>query len=164
MDAPATFAVVNPSSEPASDILFRYYTDVVGRFHGRQASREEVRAAMLDEPSDDLVGETGLFAVAYLESEAVGCGGLRFVSDEVAELTRVFVDTRARGSGIGASIVEFLEGFAQQSHRTTIRLDTRSDLVEARLMYSRLGYRDVSAFNSDPYAQVWLAKQLGQGP
>ncbi|CAH0255721.1 GNAT family N-acetyltransferase [Rhodococcoides fascians] len=160
MPVPATFAVVHPSSEPALDILFRYYADVVGRFHGRQASDEETRRAMIDEPSDDLVGDSGLFVVAYLGSMLVGCGGARFVSDDIAELTRVFVDARARGNGVGASVVEFVEGSVRQSRRKTMRLDTRADLVEARGLYSKLGYREVPAFNTEPYAEVWLEKRL----
>ena len=160
MPVPATFAVVHPSSEPALDILYRYNVDIVGRFYGREASDEEVRRAMVDEPSDDLVGESGLLVVAYLGSELVGCAGARFVSDDVAELTRVFVDARARGNGVGASIVEFVEGAVLDSHRTTIRLDTRADLIEARRLYSRLGYVDVPAFNGEPYAEVWLEKHL----
>lgn len=156
----ATFAVVHPASEPASEILFRYYADVVGRFHGREASDDEVLRAMIDEPSDDLTGDSGLLVVAYVGADVVGCGGIRFVSDDTAELTRLFVDASARGSGMGASIVEFLEGFFQQSHRTKIRLDTRADLVEERRLYSKLGYREVPAFNAEPYAEVWLEKRL----
>ncbi|MCJ0892502.1 GNAT family N-acetyltransferase [Rhodococcus sp. ARC_M5] len=156
----ATFAVVHPASEPASEILFRYYVDVVGRFHGREASDDEVLRALIDEPSDDLTGDSGLLVVAYLGSELVGCGGIRFVSDDTAELTRLFVDASARGSGVGASIVEFLEGFVQQSHRTCIRLDTRADLVEARRLYAKLGYQEVPAFNNEPFAEVWFEKSL----
>ena len=115
---------------------------------------------MVDEPSDDLVGDSGLFVVAYLGSMLVGCGGARFVSDDIAELTRVFVDARARGNGVGASVVEFVEESVRQSRRKTMRLDTRADLVEARGLYSKLGYREVPAFNAEPYAEVWLEKRL----
>lgn len=115
---------------------------------------------MVDEPSDDLAGDSGVFVVAYLGVEVVGCGGLRFISDDIAELTRVFVDASVRGGGVGASMVEFLEGFVRESRRTRIRLDTREDLVEARRLYSRLGYVDVPAFNAEPYAEVWLEKLL----
>ncbi|MGV8875078.1 MAG: GNAT family N-acetyltransferase [Rhodococcus sp. (in: high G+C Gram-positive bacteria)] len=160
MTAAPSFAFVHPASEPAIDILYRYYADVVGRFHGREASEVEVQRAMVDEPSDDLAGDSGVFVVAYLGVEVVGCGGVRFVSDSVAELTRVFVDARARGHGVGTSIVEFIEGCVRESRRTTVRLDTRADLIEARGLYSKLDYQDVPAFNSEPYAEVWLEKQF----
>ncbi|MCX6489950.1 MAG: GNAT family N-acetyltransferase [Rhodococcus sp.] len=80
--------------------------------------------------------------------------------DDIAELTRVFVDARARGNGVGASVVEFVEESVRRSRRKTMRLDTRADLVEARGLYSKLGYREVPAFNAEPYAEVWLEKRL----
>ncbi len=160
MPAAASFAVVDPSSEPAIDILRRYNVDIVGRFYGREASDEEVLRVMVEEPSDDLAGDSGTFVVAYAEQSVVGCGGARFVSDDTAELTCVFVDPSGRRGGVGASLVGYIENLVRESGRSRIRLDTRADLVEARRLYSRLGYVDVPAFNSEPYAEVWLEKQL----
>ncbi len=40
-----------------------------------------------------------------------------------------------------------LEHLAYQHGRSRLRLDTRSDLVEARRLYERLGYREVPPFN-----------------
>jgi hypothetical protein len=40
-------------------------------------------------------------------------------------------------------------------------LDTRSDLVEARALYARLGYQETEPHNYDPYAEHWFAKNLG---
>jgi len=155
-----TFAVVDPSSVPAIDILRRYNADIVGRFYGREASDEEVLRVMVDEPSDDLAGDSGRFVVAHAEQSVVGCGGARFISDDIAELTRVFVDPIGRRGGVGASLIGYIENIVRESGRSRIRLDTRADLVEARRLYSRLGYVDVPAFNSEPYAEVWLEKQL----
>ena len=41
-----------------------------------------------------------------------------------------------------------------------MRLDVRSDLVEARAMYARLGYRGVPAFNDRAYVEHWFEKRL----
>jgi len=41
-----------------------------------------------------------------------------------------------------------------------LRLDTRSDLIEARRLHTRHGYEEVEPFNADPYAQHWFTKQL----
>jgi hypothetical protein len=41
-----------------------------------------------------------------------------------------------------------------------LRLDTRSDLVEARRLYEALGYREVAPFGENPYAGHWFAKRL----
>jgi hypothetical protein len=42
----------------------------------------------------------------------------------------------------------------------TLRLDTRSDLTEARRLYARHGYREVPAFSQGPYADHWFEKTL----
>jgi len=36
-----------------------------------------------------------------------------------------------------------------------MRLDVRSDLIEARAMYARLGYRERPRFNDHPYVEHW---------
>jgi len=41
-----------------------------------------------------------------------------------------------------------------------MRLDVRSDLIEARAMYARLGYREVPRFNDHPYVGHWFEKRL----
>jgi hypothetical protein len=48
-----------------------------------------------------------------------------------------------------------------------LRLDTRQDLVEARVLYARHGFREVEPFNTGRYADHWLenAPRLGtHGP
>ena len=49
-------------------------------------------------------------------------------------------------------------GHARERALSALRLDTRSDLVEARGLYKRLGYQEVPAFNAGPYADHWFAK------
>lgn len=155
-----TFAVVDPTSAAATGILREYYADIVGAYHARPATSEEVDDAMADEPSADLGGATGVLIVASRNGAVVGCGGLRFVDRATSELTRVFVRPDQRGAGVGERIVTELEHRVQHEGHDVLRLNTRSDLSDARRLYSRLGYTEVDAFNSDLYAQHWLAKRL----
>jgi len=41
-----------------------------------------------------------------------------------------------------------------------MRLELRSDLIEARAMYARLGYREVPRFKHHPYVGHWFEKRL----
>ena len=66
----------------------------------------------------------------------------------------------ARRRGLGASLVTEVERLAREHGARTLRLDTRADLVEARRLYSRLGFGEVPAFNRGPYAEHWFAKTL----
>ena len=155
-----TFAAVDPHSAAAVGILREYFADIVGRHHTRGATSQEIDDALRLEPSADLQGKTGVLIVATRAGVTIGCGGLRFVDRATSELTRVFVRPDQRGAGGGEQIVTELEQRARDIGHDLVRLDTRSDLSEARRLYSRLGYTEVVAFNSEPYAQHWLAKRL----
>ena len=41
-----------------------------------------------------------------------------------------------------------------------IRLETNKTLTEAMSLYRSAGYREVDAFNDEPYAHHWFEKQL----
>ncbi|MBJ7597346.1 MAG: hypothetical protein DLM67_09205 [Candidatus Nephthysia bennettiae] len=53
-----------------------------------------------------------------------------------------------------------LERLARAHGRSTLRLDTRSDLMEASRLYARLGCREVPAFNAGQYAEHWFERSL----
>ncbi|HEV7951126.1 MAG TPA: GNAT family N-acetyltransferase [Glaciihabitans sp.] len=155
-----TFRSVDPLSAPAVDILREYYVDIVGRYWGRAATSAEVDVAIADEPSDDLTDTTGVLLIATIGDEVVGCGGVRFVDETTGELTRIFIRPTHRGAGVATRLMTELEARARSNGLGVLQLSTRSDLVEARRLYARLGYSEVPAFNSDPYAHHWFAKQL----
>jgi GNAT superfamily N-acetyltransferase len=127
-----SLTITDPRSLLAHEMLYAYYDDVASSYYGRPATREEVSSAMLDEPSDDLRGEGGVFVVATRDGVAVGCGGVRFVNPHTGELTRIFVAPSARKAGVGALIVAYLEQQARDAGLGALRLDTRLDLIDAR--------------------------------
>ncbi|TFD85793.1 GNAT family N-acetyltransferase [Cryobacterium lactosi] len=155
-----TFVTTDPGSPAAAVVLRAYYDDIVGRYWGRAAWPAEVDSAMADEPSDDLQGDTGVLVVGMLDDEPVACGGVRFVGARLGELTRVYVAAGARGTGAGTGLLAHLEALAADAGITRLRLTVRSDLVEARRLYARSGYLEVDPFNTEPYAEHWLAKEL----
>jgi ribosomal protein S18 acetylase RimI-like enzyme len=155
-----TFVTTDPDSPAAVDMLRQYYNDIVGRYWGRPALPVETEAAMADEPSDDLQGDTGVLVLGMLSGKPVACGGVRFVGAGLGELTRVYVAATARGTGVGTGLLAHLDGQATAAGLTTLRLTVRHDLVEARRLYSRSGYAEVAPFNTEPYAEHWLAKEL----
>ncbi|CAM5276926.1 N-acetyltransferase [Streptomyces avidinii] len=70
------------------------------------------------------------------------------------------MDRRAGGTGGGAALLEVLEAEARALGAVRVRLDTRSDLVEARALYARHGYAEIPAYNDGQYAQHWFEKPL----
>ncbi|WP_317452915.1 GNAT family N-acetyltransferase [Streptomyces sp. CBMA29] len=150
----------------AATLLRRYYTELVSRFYGRPTDDAEVSAVLAEEPSDDLAPPTGEFlAVRLVGAPAgglpVGCVGLRVLDAHTMELTRMYVGPEARGQGVAGLLIGAAETLARDTfHADTIRLDTREDLVEARALYAKHGYREIARYNTSPYADHWFEKRL----
>jgi len=155
-----SIAPVPPTSAAGRTALRAYIEDVVSRYYGRPALPDEVRDVLLDNPSDDLVPPHGILLVAQQGGVVVGCAGLRLVHDGLGEITRVFVAPTARGQGLGGHLLDGLEIWARDHGVLVLRLDTRSDLVEARGLYAKHGYVEVEPFNAEEYADHWFAKDL----
>jgi ribosomal protein S18 acetylase RimI-like enzyme len=153
-------AVKSPAAEESRQILRAYFTDVASRYLGHPATEDEIAAAMREDPSDDLTLPGGLLLVAQEKGSVLGCAGLRLLPGHAAEVTRVFVIPAARRRGLGSRLLDCLEGHARHHRVTTLRLDTRRDLIEARRLYARHGYREVTPFSSGPYADHWFEKTL----
>ncbi|MFE9206732.1 GNAT family N-acetyltransferase [Micromonospora sp. NPDC007230] len=149
-----------PPHAPEAAILLReYMAEMVRRWHGRPERPAEVTEALAEMPSDDLAPPTGLLVLARHDGQLAGCAGLRW-RPRWAELTRVYVRPAHRGTGGGAALLAAVEAYARSSGADRLRLDTRADLVEARALYARHGYREIPAFNDGPYAQHWFEKLL----
>ncbi|MFF1557141.1 GNAT family N-acetyltransferase [Streptomyces sp. NPDC058279] len=153
-----------PFTTPDATALRRaYYAEVAGRYWHRPVTEAEIDEGLRDDPADGLTAPTGCFVVGRYDGRPLSCGGIRLLDATTAELTRVYVDPRARGTGGGAALLGALEDAARDLGAERVRLDTRSDLVEARRLYARQGYSEIPAYNSGPYAEHWFEKRVGAG-
>ncbi|GAA1283991.1 GNAT family N-acetyltransferase [Streptomyces javensis] len=169
--SPAWTVTARPVDDPVSAMLLReYLVDVADRYYqlheARDSTPEEIERALAEMPSDDLAPPHGVFLLARHDGELAGCAGVRLMDAQLmdartAELKRVYVRPAKRGLGGGAALLAAVEAAAVGLGAGRIVLDTRLDLVEARGLYARHGYREVPAFTDGPYAEVWMAKQLG---
>src|SRR5439155_11246938 len=98
--------------------------------------------------------------VARLREEPVGCGALECHKNSIGELQRVWVAPRGRGLGVGRRLVGALEHKAREAGMTVIHLETNRTLIEAIELYRHSGYKEVQAFNDEPYAHHWFEKRL----
>ena len=118
-------------------------------------------AASLPADDADLLPPRGAFLVASLDGEPVACGAVKRLAPRVGSLKRMWVAAGARGLGIGRRMLEALEREARRLGLTTLRLETNGALTEAIALYKSAGFREVAAFNDDPYAHHWFEKRLG---
>ena len=102
----------------------------------------------------------GALLIARLHGRPIGCGALKFHTPAPAELKRMWVSPDARGLGLGRRILRELEQHAINSGARVVRLETNRALKEAIQLYRSAGYREVAAFNDEPYAHHWFEKRL----
>jgi ribosomal protein S18 acetylase RimI-like enzyme len=53
-----------------------------------------------------------------------------------------------------------LERYAREAGAKAVQLETNRALAEAIQLYRSSGYREVNAFNDEPYAHHWFEKHL----
>jgi DNA-binding MarR family transcriptional regulator/GNAT superfamily N-acetyltransferase len=148
-------SIVDPAHRDAQACLRAYVAELGERFATGFDPARSIPAEI-----HELRPPAGLFLVARLRSEAVGCGALKFHGDEPAELKRMWVARSARGLGLGRRLLGELERQAKTAGVRTLRLETNGSLTEAISLYRSAGYCEVDAFNDEPYAHHWFEKQL----
>lgn len=152
---PVTIDRVDPVGAAAQACIAAYLRELALRFpEGFDASRGPSAAP------DDLVPPKGVLLLAHRGSEAVACGALKVLAPGLGEIKRMWVSPTARGLGIAQRLLEALELEARALGLRIVRLDTHRVLVEARAMYARNGYREIAAYNDNPYAHHWFEKEL----
>lgn len=153
--------VAEPSDGPVAVSLLREYAaGIVSRFYGREATPAEIELPLAESTPADFEAPRGAFFVAYLDDGPVGCVGVRHLDEDTSELKRLYVRPSARGLGLGAALTGEVERAARASGRRRVCLDTRSDLVEARALYERLGYVETEPYGGSAWAEHWYAKEL----
>lgn len=89
-----------------------------------------------------------LVAVESATGEAVGCGALRRLAPGVAEIKRMYVAPRLRGSGVAVGLLRALESAAAGRGWRTLRLETGTEQPDALRFYQREGYREIPLFGN----------------
>ena len=146
----------DPDSPDAKWCVAQYFAELGERFEGGFDADRSI-------PSDagDLRPPRGTFLVARLDGRPVGCGAVKGTEPGVGSIKRMWVSREVRGSGVGRRLLLALEQEAAGLGMGLLRLETNRSLREAQALYRRNGYREVAAFNDDPYADHWFEKSIG---
>ena len=145
----------SPSGPEGSWCLAEYYRELDERFEGG------FDPAIGNSNGDaELTPPAGIFVIASLDAEPIGCGGLKFESAGMAEIKRVWTAPSARGIGVAGKMVRTLETLARERGSKIVHLDTNRALKEAQALYRSMGYREVARYNDNPYAHCWFKKDL----
>ena len=153
-------ASVKVAAEAADSADARLCLDAY--FHELKARFETGFDAATDDSAraEDMTPPSGLFVIARLDGEAVGCGGFKRIDKMTGEIKRVWTAPAARGLGVARRVVRTLEAAALEKGLKMLRLDTNRALTEAHALYRSEGYREIARFSDNPYADHWFEKRL----
>jgi DNA-binding MarR family transcriptional regulator/GNAT superfamily N-acetyltransferase len=146
---------VDPRSALAMRAVDQYFAELNHRFPSgfdAAAARAADAAAVVD--------GAAVFFVASGDGLPVGCGGIHQLTATTGEIKRMWVHPSWRGAGLGSRLLRHLEAVAVELGYQTVRLDTNGTLTDAIALYERAGYRRIARYSDNPYAQVWLEKNL----
>jgi DNA-binding MarR family transcriptional regulator/GNAT superfamily N-acetyltransferase len=146
---------LDPAHPHAQHCLHSYFSELDRRF---DTGFDPALSTLVDEK--ELRRPAGLFLVASLRGDPIGCGGLKFHDDEPTDIKRMWVAESARGLGVGRRLLNELERHAAGNGARAVRLETNKTLVEAISLYRSAGYVEVAPFNNEPYAHHWFKKEI----
>jgi DNA-binding MarR family transcriptional regulator/GNAT superfamily N-acetyltransferase len=147
--------IEDPTTPDARWCVEQYFSELNTRFETGFDPSKSIPA-----DAHELVPPRGALLIARLRGGPIGCGALKFHPGEPAELKRMWVAPEARGLGLGRRLLVELERHAKEAGTRVVRLETNRTLSEAIQLYRSSGYREVAAFNDEPYAHHWFEKRL----
>jgi hypothetical protein len=151
-----TIARVRADEPHAAELLGEY----VAGLRALVPEFDPVRSVSAD--PEEMVAPQGAFLIVSEAGRPLACGGLKTHEPGLGEIKRMYVRTEARRRGLGAELLAALEDEARGLGMSAVALDTRVPEAQAAVrLYRAAGYVDVPAFNDNPYANVWLRKELG---
>jgi GNAT superfamily N-acetyltransferase len=120
--------------------------------------------------ADELAGLPGKYApprgallLARDEDETpLGCVALRPLAEGgCCEMKRLYLRPAARRRGLGRALAEAVIGAARRIGYDEIRLDTLTEMAQARRLYEQLGFKPIAPYYAPtPPGTVFLSLRL----
>jgi GNAT superfamily N-acetyltransferase len=144
----------DPEQPPASELLAEMRVELNEVYETfDRLDNPPLAAAELRSPH-------GAYLVGFEADVVTGGGGLRRLTDSVAEIKRMFVRPAFRSRGVARALLVALEEEARRLGYSATRLDTGPKQEHGLALYRSAGYLDVPAYNDNPFACFWGEKML----
>ena len=153
-------------------ITYGFATTAADFQQGKKLFEEYVQSLGVDLSFQDFVKElstidqqynhpAGALLLAYLESIAIGCAGIRKLDEEVAELKRMYIRGEYRGYRIGVNMLEQCLQKAKELGYKKIRLDTLQSMEKAQSLYRSFGFYEIPSYRYNPLeGTIYMEKVL----
>jgi len=119
---------------------------------------ESIDQAVLQHPDLHIIGKGGEIFMAVYEGQVVGTAALKFVEPGVYEFTKMAVDERHRGLGLGRALAEAARDRARSLGAYKIILYSNTLLATAIALYRKLGFEEIPL--DGPYKRSNIKMQL----
>ncbi len=107
--ASVIIATEAPDSADARGCMSDYFRELQARFEGGFHHEKEGLA-----DAAEMAPPAGVFVLARLDGEAIGCGGLKRIDEATGEIKRVWTAPKARGMGVARRMLRTLEAAARE--------------------------------------------------
>jgi N-acetylglutamate synthase-like GNAT family acetyltransferase len=104
----------------------------------------------LGDPENTILRKGGHIFMVYAAQEPVGCVALIPLAGGVYELSKMAVDSRLRGQGIGRRLLEYAIAQARNIGAKSLFLGSSTKLMNAVHLYESVGFRHVSPESLPP--------------
>ena len=145
------------SSDEAQGLLAEYFAELERTFPD---GFDPTAGSATADPAEMTPPRGAFLVIRSDDGTAVGCGGVKLLDARTAEIKRMWLHPSTRGRGLGALLLDALEDAARGLGAIEGVLDTNATLDAALALYRLHGWRDVPAYNDNPYATHWFAKEL----
>jgi len=125
-------------------VEYQHSLDVNLEFQGFSAELERLPGGY--SPPD------GALLLLRLDGVICGCVGIRRLADGVAEMKRLFVEPRCRGSGLGKRLAAAAIAEAARLGYRELKLDTLPVMEAAIGLYRSLGFVETAPYYDNPIA------------
>lgn len=151
-----TIARAPLSAEVSRDLIAALNAELSGAYSEPGATHFSL------DPEEVTTGR-GAFLVIHQDGIPVGCGALRRLDAETAELKRMYVSPTVRGQGLGRRLVAALEAEAWTLGVRRLVLETGIRQTAALALYERTGFHPIPLYGEyclSPETSICLGKAL----
>lgn len=97
-----------------------------------------------------------LFLCLVEDNKVKGSVAIKQFSSDTAELKALYLSKELRGKGWGYKLLDCAVSFARENGYKRIVLDSMNAYEDARRLYDRYGFKEISRYNDNLFAEVFM--------
>ena len=140
---------VPPEREAFTALLQEYYALMVARIKEDSEFAGDGAMAIEEfwgEVDKYMPPEGRLFLAKNDAGDMIGCGMMKKIKPDTAEMKRLYVKPETRGTGLGRHLVERRMAAAREMGVKVLLVDTLKANVEMQGLYRKLGFEEIDVY------------------